>query len=102
MNKNLLFVIVLSIGMFSCNESVKKEPVAEKANTMVDSTVAKVDDAFKNVAFDSKRDLTCGMPITAGITDTAHFNNKVYGFCSKECKEEFMKNPATYVAAAAK
>ncbi len=102
MNKNLLFVVVLSIVMFACNENAKKEPVAEKANTMVDSTVAKVDDAFKNVAFDSKRDLTCGMPITAGITDTAHFNNKVYGFCSKECKDEFVKNPATYVAAAAK
>ncbi len=102
MNKNCLFLIGLSIGMFSCNENAKKEPVAEKATTMVDSTVTKVDDAFKNVAFDSKRDLTCGMPITAGISDTAHFNNKVYGFCSKECKEEFMKNPASYIAAANK
>jgi YHS domain-containing protein len=102
MNKNYLFVVVLSIGLFSCNENTKKEPVADKANAMVDSTVTKVDEAFKNVAFDSKRDLTCGMPITAGITDTAHFNNKVYGFCSKECKDEFMKNPATYVAAASK
>jgi YHS domain-containing protein len=102
MKKNYFFAIALFIGMSSCAETSKKEPVSEKTNTMVDSAVAKVDEAFKNVAFDSKRDLICGMPITAGITDTAHFNNKVYGFCSKECKDEFMKNPATYVAAAAK
>jgi YHS domain-containing protein len=93
---------MLFVAFFSCNENAKKEPVVEKANTMVDSTVSKVDEAFKNVAFDSKRDFICGMPITAGVSDTAHFNNKVYGFCSKECKDEFMKNPATYVAAAAK
>ena len=90
------------VAMMSCAEKSKKEPEAEKANAMVDSTVTKVDEAFKNVAFDSKRDLTCGMPITAGISDTAHFNNKIYGFCSKECKDEFMKNPASYVAAANK
>jgi YHS domain-containing protein len=99
MNKNHLFLIVLIIGLLSCNENVKKEPVAEKANTMVDSTVTKADEAFKNVAFDSKKDLICGMPITAGISDTAHYSNKVYGFCSKECKEEFVKNPASYVEA---
>lgn len=102
MKINYLFVIVFIVGLLSCAETSKKESVAEKANAMVDSTVSKVDQAFKNVAFDSKRDLTCGMPITAGISDTAHFNNKVYGFCSKECKDEFMKNPASYVAAANK
>jgi YHS domain-containing protein len=102
MKWNYFFTIVLIVAMSSCAETAKKEPVTEKGNAMVDSTVKKVDEAFKNVAFDSKRDLTCGMPITAGVSDTAHFNNKVYGFCSKECKEEFMKNPATYVAAANK
>jgi hypothetical protein len=83
MNRNYLFALVLVIGTMSCNENTKKEPVAEKANTMIDTTVAPIEEAFKNVAFDSKRDFICGMPITAGVADTAHYNDKVYGFCSK-------------------
>ena len=43
---------------------------------------------------DNKIDLSCGMPLTAGIEDTCHYNGKVYGFCSKECKDDFLKNPA--------
>jgi YHS domain-containing protein len=48
----------------------------------------------------NKKDLVCGMPVTAGIEDTTHFNGKAYGFCSKECKEEFLKKPRVYIAAA--
>jgi YHS domain-containing protein len=45
---------------------------------------------------DSKKDLVCGMPASAGIADTAHYKGKVYGFCSKECKDEFEKAPLQY------
>ena len=43
---------------------------------------------------DNKKDPNCGMPVTAGIEDTVHYNGKVYGFCSDECKQAFLKNPA--------
>jgi YHS domain-containing protein len=49
---------------------------------------------------DNKKDPTCGMPVTAGISDTAHYDNHVIGFCSKECKDEFLKNPKAALAAA--
>ena len=49
---------------------------------------------------DNKKDPTCGMPVTAGISDTAHYDNKVLGFCSAGCKEEFLKNPKASIAAA--
>jgi YHS domain-containing protein len=49
---------------------------------------------------DNKKDPTCGMPVTAGINDTAHYENKVLGFCSTECKNEFLKNPKANIAAA--
>ena len=49
---------------------------------------------------DNKKDPTCGMPVTAGISDTAHYDNKVLGFCSAGCKEEFLKNPKANIAAA--
>jgi YHS domain-containing protein len=40
------------------------------------------------------------MPVSAGVSDTAHYNNYVLGFCSSECKAEFMKNPTAMLAAA--
>jgi len=43
---------------------------------------------------------SCGMPVTAGVSDTAHYKNKVIGFCSGECKAEFSKNPEANIAAA--
>jgi YHS domain-containing protein len=49
---------------------------------------------------DNKKDPTCGMPVTAGVSDTAHYKNKVIGFCSGECKAEFLKNPTANIAAA--
>jgi YHS domain-containing protein len=40
------------------------------------------------------------MPVTAGISDTAHYEKNVLGFCSVECKNEFLKNPKANLAAA--
>lgn len=49
---------------------------------------------------DNRKDPSCGMPVTAGIHDTAHYQQKVLGFCSAECKAEFEKDPVKYIAAA--
>jgi len=46
----------------------------------------------------NKHDPSCGMPLTAGLEDTTHYKGKAYGFCSKECKNEFLKNPDGYIA----
>jgi YHS domain-containing protein len=48
----------------------------------------------------NKKDYTCGMPTTAGISDTCHYEGNAYGFCSAECKAEFQKDPAAVLAAA--
>lgn len=45
----------------------------------------------------NKEDFTCGMPVSAGISDTCHVDGKAYGFCSVECKDEFLKNPKKYL-----
>lgn len=47
----------------------------------------------------SKKDLVCGMPVTAGVKDTAHYKGNIYGFCAKECKDEFVKEPQQYLTA---
>lgn len=54
---------------------------------------------FKAAALDSKNDPVCGMPSTAGMEDTLMLNGKVIGFCSKECKQEYLKNPKQYPVA---
>lgn len=46
----------------------------------------------------NQKDLVCRMPVNAAVTDTADYAGKVYGFCSKRCKEEFKRNPQTYLS----
>lgn len=48
----------------------------------------------------NKKDPVCGMPVTAGISDTAHYQKNILGFCSPECKAEFLQNPESMLAAA--
>ncbi|WP_218836991.1 MULTISPECIES: YHS domain-containing protein [unclassified Hydrotalea] len=49
---------------------------------------------------DNQRDPSCGMPARAGLEDTVHYKGHVIGFCSKECKDEFMKDPEKGLTAA--
>lgn len=51
---------------------------------------------FAGVRFAVQKDLSCGMPLAAGLEDTAHYQGKIYGFCSVECKEKFLKDPQKY------
>lgn len=91
-----LSVILFAI-LFSC-----KSGTSDSNNTAKDSiTVSKdTSNIFEHMLVDNRKDPGCGMPVTAGIADTAHYKNKVLGFCSKECKEDFQKNPDGLIAAA--
>lgn len=57
-----------------------------------------VNPALKNLSFAYAKDPSCGMPLKAGLEDTVTYNGKLYGFCSKECKDAFMNDPASYLA----
>ncbi|MFN4285116.1 MAG: YHS domain-containing protein [Lacibacter sp.] len=87
-----LVVIAAAFLLASCsgNESNHShEPAAAAASKK---------EQFKDVVFANEKDYICGMPVSAGVADTAHYNGKVYGFCATECKEEFLKNPEQYIA----
>ena len=92
MKKMFAFIMLLAAA---CNQPAEKQ----KDQTMM--PVPPVQDsakaALKTLAFDSKTDLVCGMPVRAGIEDTLHYKGKLYGFCAKECKEEFIKDPQQYL-----
>ncbi len=100
--KRIIGLSLLSVTLFftACGgQQTAANGAKDTATAMTtDSTVAK---SFEVSLVDNKKDPTCGMPVTAGISDTAHYDNHVLGFCSTECKDEFLKNPKAGLAAAA-
>lgn len=95
--------ICAGILFTACGTPSEDKATGEEA--AVDSAAAMAIDSLATNNYDvslvnNKKDPTCGMPVTAGISDTAHYDNKVLGFCSKECKDEFLKNPKALIAAA--
>lgn len=79
----------------SCNNSSKEITTAATVSKVQVDTVK-----FTSAMVDNKRDPSCGMPVAAGIEDTIHYKNKVLGFCSKECRDEFLKDPEKNITAA--
>lgn len=97
-------IFVLSCAMASilitaCGNTKTETPTTTDSAAMLalDSTAVKTLDAS---IVDNKKDPTCGMPVKAGISDTAHYDKHVIGFCSSECKAEFLKDPKASIAAA--
>jgi YHS domain-containing protein len=85
----------------ACNTPSGKS-ATQKINTP-DSLVMTAKPADSSPAYtaemlDSKKDHVCGMPLSVGISDTAHYKGKAYGFCSKECKDAFVKAPLQYLS----
>ena len=88
-------LMMLTVLLFACNQQPKTETTAVPANKTdsVMTSPEKVKVKYTMAMVDNKKDPSCGMPLTAGIEDTAHYNGKVFGFCSEECKQVFMRNP---------
>jgi len=96
MQFKVLFTLLLLTVLFACKNSNNANVV--EVDHKDSTAVAVPKQPFDGVEFASKMDLACGMLLTAGVTDTAHFNGKVYGFCSKECKADFLKTPEAFLA----
>ncbi|MEY4056908.1 MAG: YHS domain-containing protein [Chitinophagia bacterium] len=102
--RKAIITLFMCVSMFliACGNSMNNQ-----ANTATDSdTIAAMttdtasEKTYDVKILDNKKDPTCGMPVTAGVSDTAIYKNKVIGFCSGECKAEFLKNPEANIAAA--
>lgn len=95
------FLLFFSILITSCSsdetpKAQHKEPIKYGSTMQVDTSAHSP--KYSTSMVNNKRDFICGMPVTAGIADTAHYKGKVYGFCATECKDEFLKNPAGNIA----
>ena len=72
---------------------------SSSSNAPAPAAVAPMQDTsshFTAAMVDSKSDPVCGMPSTAGMQDTIHYQGKVIGFCSDECRNQFLKDPKKY------
>ena len=109
--KQIFAIILVAALVWSCQSNEEKKPATEQKQehdhdhsatdthaAMDSNSTAETQDIFKNMKFDNTRDFICNMPVTAGVSDTAKYKGKVYGFCAKECKEEFLKDPESYLA----
>lgn len=94
-------LILLSACLFTSSCANNSHAEAEKKDSAgIHPDPMSLELRFTADMLDNKKDPSCGMPVTAGISDTVHYHNKVIGFCSKECKAEFQKSPDKYIAAA--
>lgn len=94
---------ILAICLFI--SACQSEPAKTEEKPSADSVAAmqttdSTSHALEHLLVDNKKDPSCGMPVTAGISDTAHYKEKVLGFCSKECKDAFLKDPESMIVAA--
>jgi len=99
------FIFIFLMALTACHQNPKSETVTTSTGNTdnTDSGQIKTDTVkvkFTAAMVDNKKDPNCGMPVTAGIKDTVHYNGKVYGFCSDECKQAFLKNPVAEAKAA--
>ncbi|MFY7900815.1 MAG: YHS domain-containing protein [Chitinophagaceae bacterium] len=86
----------LFICLISCDQ--KNESASEQNTSKIDSSATETMVTIDPKWIANTKDPICGMPTKAGITDTIHYKNKVYGFCAIECKSEFAKSPEQYLA----
>lgn len=91
-------LIVTAVVIASCNNT--KAPKQEVADTTAQTNMEAAAASFPVSMVNNKKDPTCGMPVTAGVSDTAHYKDKVIGFCSSGCKDEFKLAPEANIAAA--
>ena len=89
--------IVLIATAFSCNQPQSVMP--EKKMETVAAAKDSMENNLTKLEFAVKKDLSCGMPTSAGVSDTVTYKGKLYGFCAKECKEDFLKDPEAHLAA---
>jgi YHS domain-containing protein len=93
MNKAMFYgLLVLGVTFASCNTK-KATPSDENISAPPKLVNVKLSDLA------SKKDLNCDMELIQGaIADTAIYQGKTYGFCSVECKADFMKDPEAHLA----
>lgn len=86
------YLLVGLTFLVACNSATDKDKTPAPAPAATAIMPADSTKSFDQALVDNKKDPSCGMPVTAGVSDTLHFKGKVLGFCSTECKDSFVKD----------
>lgn len=81
--------VTLLTLLFVTTTSAEKMAVGSCANSFANYTMTP--DTLR-------KDPICGMMADDTKKDTVHYKSKVYAFCSKHCKTEFVKDPEAHIA----
>ena len=93
-------LLMASLALLSCGANNSKSNIVSADTHQEANMDTATEKKYAVSLVNNKKDPTCGMPVTAGISDTARYEKNVLGFCSVECKNEFLKNPKANLAAA--
>jgi YHS domain-containing protein len=86
-------ILAISLALTACNQKADAPKAEEKMSSDTKMVNIKLSELATN------KDLNCDMPLAEGsIADTTTYNGKIYGFCSSECKADFLKNPEAELA----
>ena len=86
----IIITIAIIVVVISCNQ--RKEAPTENNTVAMPAQDSAVNSSLAKLNFASTSDMSCGMPLSAGLKDTVTYKGKLYGFCSAECKADFEKN----------
>jgi YHS domain-containing protein len=89
MKHKFILTALLSVSLLSCAQEPPKVKHSKSMDTPKEN--------LKNVKVVNAEDPVCHMKTADYLKFTATYKNKVYGFCSASCKDEFNKNPGKYV-----
>ncbi len=87
----LFFAAALFIIACGSNSETKTDASATPETTVATDTTASA--ATPSMTCSNKTCPGCGMELNGKCADTCSYEGKTIGFCSKECKEECMKDP---------
>lgn len=91
----LCISISLACSFFACKNEVKQTVIIKKHPKPFNTNIINEVIIDTNLLA-SQKDLVCYMPLWTGIGDTCLYKGKIYGFCSKDCKNDFLKNPSEF------
>lgn len=95
MVKNSIHLIILFASIVCFSNCTQSQP-EQKAAPVTEMTSAESSIDIEIASLASTQDVVCNMSLNDGIADTAQYGEKLFGFCSSGCKDDFLKEPAKY------
>lgn len=97
----IALVAVTAIGFASCknnsSSNTNNNTNASAQATVSPETADSIRHAQLNkLAIVNESDPACGMPLLRGFDDTATYKGQLIGFCSKDCRDSFMRKPEAF------